>query len=563
MVPPFKIIFYVQANINPWVTGMETGHGFVQLLANIGPQAGDNDLVYGHYPNSWNVFYSNGLTESNADHPWNWRITFPVTAEQFNKAKDFIMKEKSNPSDYALFSTNCVWWIAQLASQVGLSLPEYHDGLDIPDPKALAQSLSQIGDGGTYAGGTVQYNTAGTLPNGTPDPAPPYPDQGSVDGFVEAALADPASLAQGLNLAFQQETLNPVSVGVGQSLTVSLANVDLANALVVVDFADGTPVEQLLSASHTYQTAGTRQARAIVINSGAVDEFSFEVDVGSASGTGIVSILAADPPANEPFPTIPAPPDVATIPTTTVTVTSSINPSGSVQSVIFTATVSAQPPAADTPTGIVTFQDGGSVLGIGEVTSGVATFTTSSLTAGMHSITSVYGGDTNFAGSSSAGLIQTVTLGVTTFAATSTGFQATFNGLLNSDVLNLYDNSTGMLGPADVTLKGAATGAIRGSLVVDQNNTRITFIETGQTGVLGSAAPCTLFGVLPSDTYTVTLRSATNGFQDTNGNLLDGNGDGTAGGDFVTTFVVSNPSDSVTVTLPDFARAGAGSEWDG
>ncbi len=60
--------------------------------------------------------------------------------------------------------------------------------------------------------------------------------------------------------------------------------------------------------------------------------------------------------------------------------------------------------------------------------------------------------------------------------------------------------------------------------------------------------------MLPNDTYTVMLRSATNGFQDTNGNLLDGDGDGTPGDDFVTTFVVSNPSDAVVVSLPDFAR---------
>ncbi len=173
----------------------------------------------------------------------------------------------------------------------------------------------------------------------------------------------------------------------------------------------------------------------------------------------------------------------------------------------------------------------------------------------------MYSGDANFSGSTSAPLSQVVNDGsiVTSFAATSTGFTAVFNHTLNlgnafTPILNLYDNSTGTLGPADVTLVGTAFGAIRGSLVVDQNNTRITFIETGQAGVLGSAAAGTLFGVLPDDTYTVTLRSATNGFQDTNGNLLDGDGDGTPGDDFVTTFVVSNPPNAVVVSLPDFAR---------
>ena len=155
--------------------------------------------------------------------------------------------------------------------------------------------------------------------------------------------------------------------------------------------------------------------------------------------------------------------------------------------------------------------------------------------------------------------VTTSALHVTAFAPTSTGFQAVFSqavavGTPSAPVLNLYDNSSGTLGPADVTLVGTATGSIRGSLVIDQSNTRITFIQTGQTGVLGSAASSTLFGVLPPDTYTVTLRSASNGFQDASGNLLDGNANGTPGDNFVTTFVVGNPANSVTVSLPDFAR---------
>ena len=153
---------------------------------------------------------------------------------------------------------------------------------------------------------------------------------------------------------------------------------------------------------------------------------------------------------------------------------------------------------------------------------------------------------------------------------------------------------------------------------VGDNNSQIQFIETGESGEQGLAAPSTLFGVLPNGTYTVTLRSATNGFQDNTtagvllggiapftGNTHSGNttvdgivgttglfpgekvfGDGIpdndtidtvsatsitltnpatstgnvtlkVGSDYVTTFVVYNPPSSVTVTLPDFAR-GAG-----
>ena len=181
---------------------------------------------------------------------------------------------------------------------------------------------------------------------------------------------------------------------------------------------------------------------------------------------------------------------------------------------------------------------------------------------GTYTVIAGYAGDANYGAGQSTPVTFVIinpALQVSTFTATNTGFTAVFNRPLNLGtsavpVLNLYDNTTGTLGPADITLVGTVTGHIRGSLVVDQNNTRITFVETGQSGVLGSAAPGTLFGVLPNDTYTVTLRSASDGFQDADGNLLDGNADGTPGDNFVTTFVVNNPANSVIVTLPDFAR---------
>jgi hypothetical protein len=76
--------------------------------------------------------------------------------------------------------------------------------------------------------------------------------------------------------------------------------------------------------------------------------------------------------------------------------------------VTFTATVSATSPAAGTPSGTVTFKDGGSTLGSGALAGGSATFSTSALTGGTHSITAVYNGDGNFNGSTSSALSQLV-----------------------------------------------------------------------------------------------------------------------------------------------------------
>jgi RHS repeat-associated protein len=128
---------------------------------------------------------------------------------------------------------------------------------------------------------------------------------------------------------------------------------------------------------------------------------------------------------------------------------------------------------------------------------------------------------------------------VSSFQPTSTGFLAEFNRLLDPSSLNLYDTQTSGFGPPDVTLVGAVNGPVTGSLVVDGAARTITFIKTR--------------GPLEPDTYTVTLRSADNGFKDLDGGLLDGNRDGTTGDDYVDTFVVT-PSAAVVVSVPDFTR---------
>src|SRR5262249_46571037 len=88
------------------------------------------------------------------------------------------------------------------------------------------------------------------------------------------------------------------------------------------------------------------------------------------------------------------------------TITSSINPSASGQSVIFTATVGG---GVGTPTGSVTFKDGSTTLGTGILNGiGTAVFANSGLTSGLHSITAVYGGNSLYGASTSPVLSQSV-----------------------------------------------------------------------------------------------------------------------------------------------------------
>ena len=89
--------------------------------------------------------------------------------------------------------------------------------------------------------------------------------------------------------------------------------------------------------------------------------------------------------------------------TTTAGLSSSKNPSSFGQPVILTAKVTGF-----SPTGAMTFFDGGIQIGTGRLAAGTAAFTTASLAVGSHSITAKYGGNSNNVASTSAALTQHV-----------------------------------------------------------------------------------------------------------------------------------------------------------
>ena len=91
---------------------------------------------------------------------------------------------------------------------------------------------------------------------------------------------------------------------------------------------------------------------------------------------------------------------------TTTTVTSSLNPSKSGQTVKFTAKV--VPQTSGMPTGSVNFRDGTTVIGTVALSSGHASLSTSTLKVGTHSITVQYGGDVNYTKSTTTVLSQIV-----------------------------------------------------------------------------------------------------------------------------------------------------------
>ena len=145
---------------------------------------------------------------------------------------------------------------------------------------------------------------------------------------------------------------------------------------------------------------------------------------GGVSGAVITDGVAApdNAPNGEAVITYTVP---VTATATTTALSSSANPSVAGQPVTFTATVSPDPPGSWlTPTGTVTFSDGGSPIGTATLdASGTATITPWSLAAGAHTITASYGGDNNFSASTGS-LTQTVNPAAT---ATTTALSSSAN----------------------------------------------------------------------------------------------------------------------------------------
>ena len=109
--------------------------------------------------------------------------------------------------------------------------------------------------------------------------------------------------------------------------------------------------------------------------------------------------------------------------TTTITLTSSVNPSNLGAATTLTATVSPS-----TATGTVTYKDGAATLGTGTLSGGVATFAASLATAGVHSLTAVYAGNATNTTSTSSALTQNVNQGTTTTSLSSQTNPTTYAG---------------------------------------------------------------------------------------------------------------------------------------
>lgn len=173
---------------------------------------------------------------------------------------------------------------------------------------------------------------------------------------------------------------------------------------------------------------------------------------------------------------------------TSTALSSSSNPSAYGSSVTFTATISST--AAK---GTVTFKDGSTTLGTGNVSSGIATYSTSSLAIGSHSITGVYSGDSNYNTSTSSKLTQTVKQASSVTVSSSTNpapsaspvtFTAAVSPSAATGTVTFYDSSTSL---GTGTLGGGVASLTTSSLALGSHS--ITAVYGGDANYVSSTSP--------------------------------------------------------------------------
>lgn len=187
------------------------------------------------------------------------------------------------------------------------------------------------------------------------------------------------------------------------------------------------------------------------------------------------------------------------LPATTISLSSSPNPSTYGQAVTFTAVITSAngtPPNGET----ITFMKGATVLGTGILSGGSASFTTSTLPGGTDYIKAVYGGDSNFGGSKSQALPQVVNKATTTTTLVSSlnpssfGQSVTFTATVKSQYgvtvkgsVTYYDGTTVL--KTDVGMSGGVAKYTTSTL--SSGSHTITATYNGNVDFDGSSASLT------------------------------------------------------------------------
>jgi large repetitive protein len=424
------------------VTFVDNGDGTATLAGTPGA------LTFGMYPIS--ITASNGITPAAVQ-------TFTLTVGQPPSITTVsAITFKAGTFGSFEIDANGFPGIGTLTlSDGGATLPAGMTFVDNGDDTATLSGSASAGTGGTYTFTITASN--GVAPDATQSFTL------TIDEAPTVTSADNTTFAVGAASTF---TVTMAGFPAGNAASFSDGGGNLPSGVSFVDNGNGTAT---LAGTPAPGTVGTYPLTLTVSNGIA------------PSGTQSFTLTVANA-------------------TTTTALSSPTNPSLVGQSVTLVAAVAVVAPGTGSPTGTVSFSDGGSPMTActsQPVTSGTATCVTSFATAATHPLTASYNGDGSFGSSTSAAVSQVVTAAATSVASVSSA---------NPSVTGQTVTYT-----ATVSRSAPATGDAGGTVAFTDNGTPIT----GCAAVIVDAgvATCTVTYLAPGAHSVVATYSGDDGDQ--------------------------------------------------
>ena len=315
---------------------------------------------------------------------------------------------------------------------------------------------------GTVSGTTASFSTAGLAVGGHSITAV-Y--GGDIDNAGSTSPASIVTIGQvTTTTAVSSSSANPVF---GTSITLTATVSGGASPTGTITFKDGAT---MLGTGMVSGTTATFMTAALAAGShGITAVYAGDTDnAGSTSSATIVTVGQT---------------------TTMTAVSSSLTAPTLGMSITLTATISGGPSLS----GIVTFKDGATSLGTGNVSGTIATFSTAGLAVGSHSITAVYAGDGNNAGSISSAVTEIVSPAVAATAAipskalTQNHATTAFTPVVGGGGTGTLSYSVSPTLPAGLGM-ASDTGAIAGTPAATSAAARYTVTVTDANGATGSTS---------------------------------------------------------------------------
>ncbi len=320
----------------------------------------------------------------------------------------------------------------------------------------------------------------------------------AINSPVDIELIGTASASTTTSLT---SNVNPSNVGQSVTFTATVAIAD----------GGGAPS----SGTVTFMDGATDLSGPVTLSGGVATYTTSTLAIGTHAMTAVYSGDTADDVAGSTSAVYTQ--DVQAV--TTITLTSSLNPSNYGATVTFAASVSSN--STIPATGTVNFLDGATTIGTGTLSGNpaVATYSTKTLSIGTHSITATYAGDTNNGAATSTALSQVVNQ-----AQTATTVTAVPNpGIAGKPIaitatVNVTAGSTTPTGTVTFTSGTTALGSTaltNGTAVINPvlapGTYQIVATYTGDTDDAGSAStalPLTVNLATTTTTFTVAPNPA-------------------------------------------------------